>query len=206
MTAPLTPQAEKAIRDLLDSYEATLEAWAHALELRDQEGEGHTRRVVEITLHMARRMGVLENELIHVRHGALLHDVGKMAIPDTILLKPGALIEEERDIMRKHVIYAHNWLSPVKFLQKAVDIPYCHHEKWDGSGYPRGLKGEAIPLAARIFALVDVWDALRSERPFRQAWPVAKVQDYIQSQAGRHFDPNLVPIFLAEIQHFEQSA
>ncbi len=203
MSASFSPQAEKIITELLKSYEATLQAWARAAELRDQEGEGHTQRVVEMTLHMARRVGIPQTKLIYVKYGALLHDIGKLAIPDFILLKTGPLLEEERDVMRKHVDYAYEWLSGIKFLEKALDIPYCHHEKWDGTGYPRGLKGEEIPLAARIFALVDVWDALRSERPFRQAWPVDKVRDYIQNQAGKHFDPNLVPIFLEEIRYFE---
>jgi cyclic di-GMP phosphodiesterase len=205
MTDQTPPQHETAFEELLNAYEDTIEGWAQALEFRDQEAIGHTKRVAEITVHMALVVGIPESEIIHIRHGALLHDVGKMAIPDTILLKPGPLLEEERDIMRKHTEYGYQWLSPIKFLQNAVDIPYCHHEKWNGSGYPRGLKGEQTPLAARIFAMVDVWDALRSERPFRKGWSFERVAEYHTSQAGGHFDPNLVPIFFREIEKFDQA-
>jgi response regulator RpfG family c-di-GMP phosphodiesterase len=139
-----------------------------------------------------------EEEIGHVQRGALLHDIGKLGIPDSILHKPGPLDEQEWALMRKHPVYAYEWLSPIAYLQPALDIPYCHHEKWDGSGYPRGLKGEEIPLAARIFALVDVWDALRSDRPYRSAWPEEKVRDHIRSQSGSHFDPSLVELFLEQ--------
>ena len=182
--------------DLTLAYDATLEGWSRALDLRDKETEGHTQRVTELTLEFAKRMGVNEEECIHIRRGALLHDIGKLGIPDHILLKPAALTEEEWVIMRKHPIYAFDLLAPIAYLRPAMDIPYCHHEKWDGSGYPRGLKGEQIPLAARLFAVVDVWDALRSERPYREAWPEEKVLEHIRSQAGSHFDPKVVEVFL----------
>jgi HD-GYP domain-containing protein (c-di-GMP phosphodiesterase class II) len=152
--------------------------------------------VTDMTLRVARTMGMADVELTPVRRGALLHDIGKMGIPDAILLKPGPLTDEEWTIMRRHPTYALQLLSPIAFLRPALDIPYCHHEKWDGSGYPRGIKGEQIPLAARIFAVVDVWDALRSDRPYRPAWPEEKVREHVSSQAGTHFDPQVVEAFL----------
>lgn len=139
-----------------------------------------------------------EEELSHVRRGALLHDIGKMGIPDSILLKPGKLTEEEWDVMRKHPVHSFRMLSRIEYLRQAIDIPYCHHEKWDGTGYPRGLKGEEIPLAARIFAIVDVWDALTSNRPYRKAWPKEKALEHIKEQSGKHFDPKIVDLFLQE--------
>lgn len=178
------------------AYDATLEGWSRALELRDDETEGHSQRVTEMTMKTAIAMGISKAELIHVRRGALLHDIGKMGIPDNILLKPGPLTDEEWTIMRKHPTYAHELLSPIAYIRPALDIPYCHHEKWDGTGYPRRLKGEEIPLAARIFAVVDVWDALCSERPYRSAWPREKVLAYISSIAGTHLDPKVVQVFL----------
>jgi HD-GYP domain-containing protein (c-di-GMP phosphodiesterase class II) len=145
-------------------------------------------------------MGMFSEEaLVHVRRGALLHDIGKMGIPDSILLKPGPLTDDEWVIMRKHPVYAYELLMPIPFLRSALDIPYCHHEKWDGTGYPRGLKGETIPLAARLFAVVDVWDALRSDRPYRPAWPEEKVRDYLHRQSGLHFDPEAVETFLTAL-------
>ncbi|MEA2575068.1 MAG: hypothetical protein QOH93_2366, partial [Chloroflexia bacterium] len=153
------------------AYDRTLEGWSGALDLRDKETEGHTQRVTEMAVRLARALGVRENALVHLRRGALLHDIGKMGIPDSILLKPGPLTDEEWVIMKRHPVYAHELLSPIDFLRPALDVPYCHHEKWDGTGYPRGLKGEQIPLSARIFAVVDVWDALSSNRPYRGAWP-----------------------------------
>ena len=139
----------------------------------------------------------LENEaLVHVRRGALLHDIGKMGVPDSILLKPGPLTDDEWIIMRMHPVYAHDLLAPIAYLLPALDIPYCHHEKWDGTGYPRGLQGEKIPLAARLFAVVDVWDALRSDRPYRLAWPEEKVREHIRSLSGTHFDPKVVEAFI----------
>ncbi|MFZ5922244.1 MAG: PAS domain S-box protein [Chloroflexota bacterium] len=183
-------------QNLMMAYDATIEGWSHALDLRDKETEGHTQRVTRMTLQLAREIGLRERELVHVRRGALLHDIGKMGIPDHILLKEGPLSDEEWVEMRKHPVYAYELLKPIAYLQPALDIPYCHHEKWDGTGYPRGLKGEAIPLAARIFAVVDVWDALNSDRPYRPAWPREKVLDYIRSLSGSHFDPEVVQVFL----------
>jgi HD-GYP domain-containing protein (c-di-GMP phosphodiesterase class II) len=149
-----------------------------------------------MTLRLARVMGISEEQLVHIRRVTLLHDIGKMGIPDSILLKPGPLTEEEWEIMRQHPTYAYQLFSAIPYLRAAVDIPYCHHEKWDGTGYPRGLKGEIIPLPARIFAVVDVWDALRSDRPYRSAWPDDKVRQYLEEQAGKHFDPAVVERFL----------
>ncbi len=182
--------------DLAAAYDATIEGWSRALDLRDKETEGHTLRVTEMTLRLARAAGMKEDQLAHVRRGALLHDIGKMGIPDAILLKPGKLTDEEWAIMRKHPTLAYEMLSPIAYLRPALDIPYCHHEKWDGSGYPRGLKGEQISLAARLFAVVDVWDALTSARPYRQAWSQEKTIEYIQQQAGFHFDPQVIDLFL----------
>lgn len=182
--------------ELVRAYDTTLEGWARALELRDMETEGHSRRVTEMTQRLARAMGMSEEELAHVRRGALLHDIGKMGIPDSILLKPGRLTDEEREVMERHPVYAYKMLAPIDFLRPVLDIPYCHHEKWDGSGYPRGLKGERIPLAARIFAVVDVHDALRSDRPYRDAWTEEEVIKYIREQAGQHFDPQVVEAFI----------
>ncbi len=187
---------QRSNAELRLAYDATIEGWSCALDLRDKETEGHSQRVTEMTLHLARALDIGGEELVHIRRGALLHDIGKMGIPDNILLKPGPLNCEEREVMQRHVDYAFAMLSPVDFLRPALDIPYCHHERWDGTGYPRGLKGEAIPLAARIFAVVDSWDALRSDRPYRPAWPVERVLDHIRSSAGSHFDPCVVEAFL----------
>ncbi|MBN2084102.1 MAG: GAF domain-containing protein [Anaerolineales bacterium] len=182
--------------ELAMAYDATIEGWSRALDLRDRETEGHTLRVTDMTLRLARSMGVTEEELVHMRRGALLHDIGKMGIPDNILLKPGPLTDEEWLVMRRHPEYAYELLSLVNYLRPALLIPYCHHEKWDGTGYPRGLREEAIPLAARLFAVVDVWDALRSERPYRQAWPADKVRGYLMEQSGKHFDPQALSMFI----------
>ncbi|MBF6611949.1 MAG: HD domain-containing protein [Chloroflexi bacterium] len=195
--ATLFEELERLGLDLAVAYDTTLEGWSRALDLRDKETEGHSRRVTGLTLQLARIMGVSEEDLVHLRWGSLLHDIGKMGIPDSILLKPGPLTDEEREIMRRHPSYAHKLLAPIEFLNPALDIPYCHHEWWDGSGYPRGLRGREIPLAARIFAVVDVWDALCSDRPYRPAWPEAKVREHIRSLAGTHFDPEVVEAFLA---------
>ena len=181
------------------AYDATIEGWSHALDLRDKETEGHTLRVTEMTVNLARTFGLGENELVQVRWGSLLHDIGKMGVPDGILLKPGPLTDKEWVAMKKHPTFAYEMLSPIHYLRLALDIPYCHHEKWDGTGYPRGLKGEQIPLTARIFAVVDVWDALTSDRPYRKAWTEAKARQYILEQAGLHFDPEVVKFFLREI-------
>ena len=179
------------------AYDDTIEGWARALDLRDKETEGHTQHVADLTLRLAHALGVGDSELVHLRRGALLHDIGKMGIPDGILLKPGPLTEAEWAIMRQHPEYAHQMLAPIAQLHLALDIPYCHHENWDGSGYPRGLKGEAIPLAARLFAVVDVWDALTSDRLYRAAWSPAQARAYLREQAGKLFEPRIVEMFLA---------
>lgn len=194
--AALFDGLKKTNIDLVLAYDHTLEGWAEAVTLRDWETGEHTRRVTDMTLRLAQTLGIGEEELMHVRRGAVLHDVGKLGIPDRILNKPGPLDEDEWEIMRQHPIHARDLLAPIDYLRPALDIPYCHHEKWDGTGYPRGLKGEDIPLAARIFAVVDVWDALSSDRPYREAWPLENVMEYIQEQAGKHFDPEIVGIFL----------
>lgn len=182
--------------ELTMAYEATLQGWVQALDLRDRETEHHTKRVTEITLRLASALGIPEHEGEHMRRGALLHDIGKMGIPDEILHKPGPLTEDEWTIMKRHPEYARGFLSEILYLRPALDIPYRHHEKWDGTGYPSGLRGEEIPLAARVFAIADVWDALTSDRPYRAAWPTQQVRQHIQEQAGKHFDPDLVKLFL----------
>ncbi len=182
--------------ELTQAYDATIQGWSRALDLRDKETEGHTQRVTELTIKLGHQFGLSENELVHLRRGALLHDIGKMGVPDAILLKPGSLTDEEWIIMRKHPTFAYEMLSPIHYLQSALDIPYCHHEKWDGTGYPRGLSGDQIPFAARIFAVVDVWDALTSDRPYRAAWPEEKVLDHIRSLVGTHFDPQVAKVCL----------
>ena len=197
--ATLFENLEQSNRELSQAYDATIEGWSRALDLRDKETEGHTQRVTEMTIKLARRFGFTEEEVLHIRRGALLHDIGKMGVPDNILLKPESLTEEEWIIMRKHTQYAYDLLKPIAFLRSALDIPSCHHEKWDGTGYPRGLKGEGIPLVARIFAVVDVYDALTSDRPYRLAWPKEKALDHIRSLAGTHFDPQVVDAFLMMI-------
>lgn len=186
----------RANTELTLAYDATIEGWSHALDLRDKETEGHCRRVTEMTVRLARAMGVGQDEIIQIRRGALLHDIGKMGIPDRILLKPGPLNEEEWQIMRQHPEYARDLLSRIQFLRPAIDIPFCHHEKWDGSGYPQGLAGEEIPLAARIFTVADIWDALSNDRPYRKAWPLGRVMEYIASLAGTALDPLVVETFL----------
>ena len=186
--------------ELKAAYDATIEGWSRAMDLRDRETEGHTQRVTELTLELAKLVGMPQNEIVHVRRGALLHDMGKLGIPDSILLKPDKLSTDEWELMRQHPQLAYDMLYPIEYLHPALDIPYCHHEKWDGSGYPRGLKGEQIPLSARIFAVVDVWDALTSDRPYRAAVGRAEVLEYIKEQSGKHFDPQIVGLFLQVIQ------
>jgi PAS domain S-box-containing protein/putative nucleotidyltransferase with HDIG domain len=194
--AELLAGLERANAELQSAYDRTIEVLAAAIDLRDHETENHSRRVTELSLELARRMGMDPEELRQVRRGALLHDVGKLAVPDAILLKPGKLTEEEWAEMKKHPVHAYEWLSQIPFLAPALEISYAHHERWDGSGYPRGLKGEEIPLPARIFAVVDVYDALTSDRPYRAAWSQARTLHYLQEQAGAHFDPAVVEAFL----------
>lgn len=186
---------EAAHQQLLSAYDETIEGWSRAMDLRDKETEGHTRRVTQMTLKLAEHFGIQGENLIHIQRGALLHDMGKLGVPDAILLKPSKLTEDEWKLMKQHPQMAYDMLYPIEYLRPALDIPYCHHEKWDGSGYPRGLKGEDIPLSARLFAIVDVWDALTSHRPYREAWTREKTLEYILEQSGKHFDPKVVEAF-----------
>jgi HD-GYP domain-containing protein (c-di-GMP phosphodiesterase class II) len=194
--AVLFDRLQKSNLNLTLAYDTTIEGWSHAMDMRDSETEGHSRRVTEVTVRIAQKFGIADEELVHIRRGALLHDLGKIGIPDSILLKPGKLTDEEWKIMKHHPEYAYALLHKIDYLKPALDIPYFHHEKWDGTGYPKGLKGMEIPLAARIFAVVDVWDALRADRPYRSAWPKEKVLEHIRSDAGTHFDPTVVETFL----------
>lgn len=182
--------------ELTEAYDSTLEGWARALELRDSDTEGHTRRVMELTVRLGEELELNGEDLTNLRRGALLHDIGKVAIPDRVLRKPGKLDDDEWEIMRRHPTYAREMLAPITYLQGALDIPCCHHECWDGSGYPDGLRGEDIPLAARIFAIVDVWDALLMDRPYRKAWPVEKARKHMLDLGGKQFDPEILAIFL----------
>lgn len=200
--AGLIEDLRSSNQKLRRAYDRTIEGWARALDLRDRETHGHTRRVTEVTIRLARRLGIEEDALVHVRRGALLHDIGKMGIPDAILQKPGPLDEEEWKVMRRHPEMAYRLLAPIGFLEPALHIPYCHHEKWDGTGYPRRLQGAEIPLAARIFAVVDVWDALISDRPYRDAWPEDEALQHIREESGAHFDPRVVEAFL-DLRHEE---
>jgi putative nucleotidyltransferase with HDIG domain len=195
-SAQLFQNLQSSNLELFHAYDATIEGWSRALDMRDRETEGHTQRVTELTMRLARAIGLGGNELVSIRWGALLHDIGKLGVPDSILHKPGPLTDEEWVIMRSHPKLAYDMLSPIAYLHQSLDIPYCHHEKWDGTGYPNHLQGETIPLAARLFAVVDVWDALRSDRPYRAGWPMEKVLDHIQSLSGSHFDPHAVELFL----------
>ena len=185
----------KLSEELIYAYDTTLEGWSKALELRERETAGHSHRVVQLTMDLAKSFGISDEELNHIQRGALLHDIGKMGVPDSILLKPGPLTDDEWTIMRQHPVYAYRLLSGIPYLAPALDIPYYHHERWDGSGYPRGLKKEEIPLPARIFAVVDVWDALSSDRPYRPAWNPESVIRYVKEQAGKQFDPEVVEKF-----------
>jgi PAS domain S-box-containing protein len=195
--AALFNELQRSAIEVTVAYDATLEGWANALDLRNRATERHTERVAEMTMRLARSMGIGEQELVHIRRGALLHDIGKIAIPDSILLKPGPLTDEEWALMYKHPQDAFDMLQPIAYLRPALDIPYAHHEKWDGSGYPRSLKGEQIPLAARIFAVADVWDAMTDElRPYRKAMSKEEVREHIRSLAGSHLDPKIVEAFL----------
>jgi putative two-component system response regulator len=185
----------EANTQLLFAYEATIEGWSHALDLRDRETEGHSRRVTQLTLKLAQALDMSEDQIMHIRRGALLHDMGKIGIPDSILHKSDKLSDEEWTIMRKHPQLAYDMLYPIEYLRPALEIPLNHHEKWDGAGYPRGLKGEEIPIVARLFAVVDVWDALTSDRPYRPAWSQEEALTYIREQSGKHFDPQVVDLF-----------
>jgi HD-GYP domain-containing protein (c-di-GMP phosphodiesterase class II) len=198
--ADMFQDLKRSHSELQQAYDETIEGWARALELRDRETQGHALRVTEATLHLARAMGIPDFMMTHIRRGALLHDVGKLGIPDSILHKPGPLTPEEWEIMRKHPVYADQMLSPVDYLRPAKDIPAYHHERWDGSGYPKGLKKNQIPKAARIFAVIDVWDALSSDRPYRTAWNDLRILDYINTLKGREFDPDVVRVFLREFE------
>lgn len=194
--AQLFDGLQRSNTELVLAYDATIEGWSRAMDLRDHETEGHTQRVTDLTLRLARAAGMSDAELVHIKRGALLHDMGKLGVPDAILLKPGKLTDEEWEVMKQHPVFAYEMLSPIAHLRPALDIPYCHHEKWDGTGYPRGLAGEQIPLSARLFAVVDVWDALRSDRPYRPAWTEERTRAYLREQAGTHFDPRAVDLFL----------
>ena len=203
--ANLVENLQKSNLDMLQAYESAIEGWVRALDMRDNETEGHSQRVAEKTARLARLMDIPENLIIHIKRGALLHDIGKIAVPDQILRKNGPLNDEEWVIMRKHPQHAYEMLVNQSFLESALDIPYCHHEKWDGSGYPRQLAGEAIPITARIFAIVDVWDALTSDRPYRPAWEPEKALDYILTQSDKHFDPKVVEVFTRFIKFYFNS-
>ena len=196
----LVEDLRQSNEDLARAYDTTLEGWGKALELRDKETQGHTLNVTDLTLKLARHIGIPDSDMLHIYRGALLHDIGKMGIPDNILHKPGPLTKDEWTIMRQHPQFAYNMLSSIPYLRPAIDIPYCHHERWDGTGYPRGLKGEDIPLAARIFSIVDVWDALLADRPYRDAWPQQVVINYIRNESGTRFDPDIVEIFLEMVE------
>jgi len=199
--ASLFQDLQRSNFELAMAYDATIEGWSHALDLRDKDTEGHTLRVTEMAIKIARAMGVEEDQLIHMRRGGLLHDIGKMAVPDNILLKPEPLTEEEWEIMRQHPQLAYDWLVAIPFLKYALEIPYSHHEKWNGTGYPHGLRGELIPLAARIFTVADVWDALTNDRPYRKAWPPSQAIAYIREKSGTYFDPKVVEVFLELNSH-----
>lgn len=192
----LMQELQRTNDELSMAYDATLESWSMALEMRDHGTQGRHKVLAELTVKIAQQLRVNDNELIHIRRGALLHDVGKIAIPDSILKKPGPLTEKEWETIRQHPVYAYQLLSPIPTLKYAVDIPYCHHERWNGSGYPRGLKETQIPLSARIFAVVDVWDALQSEKPYRRAWSTQETLEYIEAHSGKLFDPTVVETFL----------
>jgi PAS domain S-box-containing protein len=194
--ASLFTALQRSNMELALAYDTTLEGWVHALEMREQVADGHSQVLVEWTVRMARLARKSESEIAAIRRGVLLHDIGKLALPDSILRKQGPLDEHEWEIMRMHPVYAYQLLSPIAYLKDSLDIPYCHHERYDGSGYPRHLAGDQIPENARLFAVVDVWDALRSDRPYRKGWDDERAIEYIQVNAGRHFDPKAVEMFM----------
>jgi HD-GYP domain-containing protein (c-di-GMP phosphodiesterase class II) len=199
--ALLVKSLQSSNTELSTAYDAISDGLSRALELRDRETQGHTYRVTEMTVYLAQRMGTSDTDLTHIRQGALLHDIGKMGVPDAILLKPGSLTSDEWKIMQQHPLYANDILSQIDHLKPAMDIPLYHHEKWNGTGYPKGLKGEQIPFAARLFALADVYDALTSDRPYRFACSKKEALDYIKAQSGIHFDPVILQLFVKLIQH-----
>jgi HD-GYP domain-containing protein (c-di-GMP phosphodiesterase class II) len=186
---------DRMFSQLVEAYDTTIEGWSQALEMRSQETEGHSHRVTELTMQLVQEMKIDQSLWVHIQRGVLLHDIGKMGIPDTILCKPGPLTPAEWELMREHPAKACQLLSKIPYLQPAIEIPYCHHEKWDGSGYPRGLKGEEIPLEARIFSVIDVWDAMRSHRSYRNAIPENQVIEYLYTESGRSFDPQVIKAF-----------
>ena len=198
--AQLYTKTQQAIVDLTHAYDATLEGWSRILDMRDHVTDAHTHRVADLTVALARKMGIPESELGDIRRGALLHDIGKVGIPDAILQKPDVLTDAEWEIMQTHTELAYQFLSHIRYLAPALDIPFCHHEKWNGTGYPRKLMGEEIPLSARIFAVVDVYDALTSDRPYRKAWKREDALTYIQEQSGKHFFPEAVEAFLEMVK------
>ena len=198
---------DRANRELLESYEQTIFAWAHLLDLRHKETKTHTDRVTRMTVELARKAGITDEEsLRNIERGAILHDIGKIGIPDAILLKPDKLDEKEWILMKKHPTLGHELLAKTAFLQPSTDIPYYHHEKWNGQGYPRGLKGDAIPIAARIFAVIDVWDALCHPRVYKAAWPEEKALALLREEAGQHFDPEIVRLFVTHYDEIKAAA
>jgi putative nucleotidyltransferase with HDIG domain len=203
-------RSEQRLREseeqLRRAYEATIEGWSLAMDLHDKEIVGHTRRVTEMTVALARQMNIPEEKIAHIRHGALLHDIGKMGIPDEILRKPDQLTDDERSIMEKHPMYAFEMLQSIAYLDPALEIPLLHHERWDGSGYPFGYRGAQTPISARIFAVIDVYDALTSDRPYRAALTREAAAEYIRSQSGLHFDPDVAAVFLEFIEQWEEGA
>lgn len=205
VNASLYLQLTEANEELARAYDETILGWAHTLDMRDHATHGHAERVTDLTIRLAQRLGLGDGDIADIRRGAFLHDIGKMTVPDSILNKPGPLTDDEWEIMRGHPMRAHALLSRIDYLKGAIDIPYCHHERWDGSGYPQGLRGEDIPLAARVFAVVDVWDALTSDRPYRAAWSEEQAMDYLLEQAGMQFDPIVVAAFIQVLRQGRES-
>ncbi|MFM2005911.1 MAG: hypothetical protein RLZZ09_1566 [Pseudomonadota bacterium] len=197
---------ERALEELSETHEATLAGWVAALDLRDKETEGHSERVVALTVAMGRELGLDEDAMLHLRRGALLHDIGKLGVPDAILLKPGKHTAAEWNIMKQHPVFAHEWMKRIPYLAKTAEIPYAHHEKWDGSGYPLGLRGDAIPLSARLFAFADIYDALTSDRPYRPAWSKERTLEYIRLLSGTQLDPKLLDVFINALWTLEANS
>jgi putative nucleotidyltransferase with HDIG domain len=198
--AELFNNLQRTNDELMLAYDSTMEGWVQSLELRNKEQKGHSLRVAQMTIQLASRLGIRTTELEHIRRGALLHDVGKLGVPESILLKPGPLTDEEWVEIRKHPESAAGLIKQIGFLRRAMDIPLYHHEKWDGTGYPSQLKGAEIPMAARIFAVIDVWEALTSPQPYRPAWSFSQAKHYIEDQSGKHFDPQVVSEFLRALE------